>query len=238
MKNCIWILWGSWPEAWVNVVDTINKHMQKEYHAIQDTDYPDYILYNKPLRWFDETWVVDESLVKKDFHGAMQKMIDMWCSIIGIACNTLHVYVDVYKQKKEIYFVDMIESVVESLKLREIRDVLVLSSATTRESWLYTHALLNEGIGVHELSDNEQKLVDTLILSMMSNTLDQEKKASLVAMLIKHKKKGIQHVVLGCTELPLLLPYLEEEMKTSLLWIHMTSSNDCLVRSCIQQYYS
>lgn len=84
--------------------------MQTQYGATQDGDYPDYVLYNKPLQGFDETGIVDHNLVQSSFTSAMQDLFSMGVSIVGVACNTLHILLDHVVIPPHVRFVHMVES--------------------------------------------------------------------------------------------------------------------------------
>jgi len=61
------------PGASSNFYAKLIKYAQKEYNAVQDTDYPPILIYSLPLLGFDETGIVDGGLVKNQLLARSQK---------------------------------------------------------------------------------------------------------------------------------------------------------------------
>jgi len=221
----IWILSWSWPEAGLTIAHTIHTYMQQKYWAVQDTDYPKYVLYNCPLRWFDETWVVDELLVKNDLLEWLQKLKAMWADIIWIACNTLHIYnQDIIKSLPDVHFVSIINSVIQRCLTEKIKKVLVLSSSTTKEIWLYTKNLEKNNIEAISVNNKEQEILDNVIEAVMAWHESQKENNELNNIIEKYMTQEIEWVILWCTELPIA-------MKINTSWCKIINSNIILEKS-------
>ena len=54
-------------------------------------------------------------------------------------------------------------------------------------------------------SDDEQKILDGIILSVMSGKQGAVEQAAMVSIIERMKNEGAESIILGCTELPLAI---------------------------------
>lgn len=199
MKHVIGILWWSWPEAGLYITHLLHLYLQETYHASEDGEYPDYILYNKPLAWFGVTGVVDEQIVIAAFKEAITTLIHMWATIIGVACNTLHLYREYLQIPPGIILCNLVDVCVQEIGERD-GNVLILSSETTTKTGLYAKKIPKS----ISLLAKHQTIINGIIQKVMWNT-HCKKENDLINEVIKYYQQvyNIQYVIVWCTELPL-----------------------------------
>jgi len=225
----IWILSWSWPEAGLAITQEMHEYLQWEYNAVDDLDYPDYILYNKPLRGFWVTWIEQPELVEEDFISSMKKLDSMWAEIIWIACNTLHWLLDKVEDQLDAKVINMIHETCNSIWDKD--NVLVLCSASTTKMGMYEKYLKDvlKKENVLTLSWENQDKIDEVIESAMGwNQWQAEIDAVNTVISSYESEWSLDAVILGCTELP--LAYSQKDSN-----LYVTSSNNVLAKTLVEE---
>ena len=70
----IGVLGGMGPEASADFYQRVIAIFQKQFGAVQDTDYPPMLIYSLPLTGFDETGIVDATVVLGQLIAGVQKL--------------------------------------------------------------------------------------------------------------------------------------------------------------------
>ena len=227
MKKTIGFLSGSGPEAWLYMCHCLHNYLQREYNAVKDQDYVDYILYNRPLKWFDETGIADFDEVLFDFKKAMLEINNMGVSYIGIACNTLHLLLDYLDQEIKLKVVNMVEETVRKAIDINLKKVLILSSNTTNYSNLYGFYCDKYQLCYVKVTDDEQRKLDIIIEKVMWSTNTNEDSLYLNKLVMSYiDLECIDGFVLWCTELPLAF-------KDNITNINVLNANDILVHKLV-----
>jgi aspartate racemase len=155
------------------------------------------------------------------------------CNHIVIPCNTAHFwYDDLVKLGTPItHIVDSVATELRSLNLIDAH-VGILGTRATVEMGLYDRHLTNLGwrcTGADR--DDMTNLVQPAIDLIKRNDIKSAEKMLLTA--VDHLiNQGVHAVVLGCTELPLAVPYQSHQ------GIPLINSIDSLVKSAIIWYNS
>lgn len=202
-SKTIGILGGMGPSASAAMYQEIIQLCQEKYHAVQDTDYPKIILYSLPLVGFDETGIIDAPHVLKQLHSGIGKLVQAGCDCIVMACNTVHVFFNELQAMCPIPIVHMVEETAQAAMAHKL--VGVLSSETTAKSGLYQQALQARGIGVIMPNTTQQKSVTNVITNVMAGAHGSGDVIVLQSVCQSMFQLGATAIVLGCTELPLVL---------------------------------
>lgn len=209
-KKIIGILGGMGPATTASFFSDIVRISQEKYGAEQDTDFPRVYLYNTALEGFNETGFEDPALVKEQLIQDIKKIESWGADFIVMPCNTVHHFVDDLRNSIKIPIVCIIESTIDILKNIGYTKVGVISSASTRHLGLYENKLKNKNIEPILANDDEQKLLDMIILSVMTGKQGNSEKETMRKIIQRMKSDGAQTVVLGCTELPLAIDTTDE----------------------------
>lgn len=230
MKKKIWILSGSGPEAWLYMCHRMHHYLQEKYGAVQDQDYVDYVLYNRPLAGFDEIGIAEYEKVVIDFKLAISELNAMWVSHIGIACNTLHLLLDRLDPIIQHKIVNMVDETIQRCIQSNVKKVLLLWSYTSNIHGLYAWYCQKHNLAYVKITADEQNKVDMIIQNVMwgKNTLEDSIYLHNLICWYIHSD-DIDAFILGCTELPLAFT----ENNT---WILYFNANDILVESLIDIY--
>jgi aspartate racemase len=172
--------------------------------AEKDSDFPELVLYNKPCRGLDETGVASEAQFERDVFDGLDLLSRAKCDYGIVACNSAH------------YFFDTMQTVFASGKLISLVGaackavsgtgrVGVLCSETTRRKRLYSQALGAIGIEVVEPEDDEQATINSCINAAITGKNEPSHWESLGWVMSRMRNRGAIKIILGCTELPLIV---------------------------------
>lgn len=204
-KKIIGILGGMGPATTATFFDDIVKISQQKYHAEQDTDFPKVYLYNTALEGFNETGFENMDLVKKQLINDIKKIESWGADFIVMPCNTVHYFINELRNSINIPIISIVEVAINEIKKLNYKKVGIISSFSTRHLGLYENKLKKENIECIIVNDDEQKLLDKVILAVMTGKQGDLEKEILKKIIEKMKNEGAQTVVLGCTELPLAI---------------------------------
>ena len=209
----IGILGGMGPEASANFYYKIIYYCQKEYQAVQDTDFPPMIIYSLPLSGFDESGIVDKRLVLQQLLHGVDTLRDAGCIFIVIPCNTVHYFMNELRQKSSIPIISIMEETVKKIKQNNHTIVGLLGSDTTLKLQLYQNLLDENGIICVSPTQEENPIITKLILEVMIGKLEYKTKENVLSIIKKMELQSANAVILGCTEIPLAITQTDVNIK-------------------------
>ena len=173
----------------------------------QDSDFPEIILISLPLpptHWNETGFIFKDKINNQPILDKMQECLDKLyvagAELIVIPCNTIHYLIDEFKQMSKVPIISIVDSVSTHIKEMEYERVGIFCSESTTKLNIYKD--LNPVLS----TDTEQELSTRMISSVMfGKHTETEKNEFRVAVENKYKNDNLDAVILGCTELPLLL---------------------------------
>ena len=126
------------------------------------------------------------------------------CIIVG--ANTMHKIADEIQQSINIPFIHIAEVTATQIKKQNLHTVALLGTKYTMQFDFYKKKLGSLGIFTVIPGDDEIEMINTAIYSEMSkgNFLPVTKQ-KILAVIDGLVKKGAEGVILGCTEIPILI---------------------------------
>lgn len=157
--------------------------------------------------------------------------------IIAIPCNTAHAFVERIQPYLGIPIVNMLTETVRYLRetFPSLRSVGVLATSGTVESGVYEKALTSQGLQqVVPAPALQARVMDAIygkegVKAGFTTGKCQSDIAAAVNGLIG---QGVEVVILGCTELPLLLPHADF-VGSSGASVKLVDPTDVLARQCV-----
>ncbi len=124
-----------------------------------------------------------------------------------ISANTPHIVFDRIKELSTIPLISIVEKTGEYIKREGIKMVGLLGTKFTMESDFYKKVFDREGIEIFYPNDEEVKYIQHKLMTEieLGNFLDETKEGLLNIIKRMIKDNSIEGVILGCTELPLIL---------------------------------
>ncbi len=131
---------------------------------------------------------------------------DAGADLLVIGANTMHIFANDIKEQVGINIVHMIEETCLQAKKTKSKKVLLLGTKYTMEHNMYPDFFKKQGIEVVIPNEDEkeyihQAIYNELILGILSQTTKQK----FIDIINAHIQRGVDSVILGCTEIPLLI---------------------------------
>lgn len=121
-------------------------------------------------------------------------------------CNSLHAFIGEIRQSVKIPILSIIEETVNFMKEQNISSAGLISTVITKRHRLYENAFSQAEIKVLLPTDFEQAKIGNIIHHLVINRQGNKEREELLKIIEGFKAKGVEHVVLACTDLQLLLP--------------------------------
>jgi aspartate racemase len=201
---------GIGPES---TIDYYRMLIDLHLRAEPEGNYPETLIYSINMTR------MGGFISARDFDGLTDYLLDALNSLgkagadIGlVASNTPHVVFDRLQKHSPIPLVSIVESACEEARRRGLSKLLLLGTAFTMLSSFYRAVFDPSGI---ELATPRRRDIPFLHEKIMSELehgiLRDDTKTAILDIIAPFKKtEGIDGVILGCTELPLLFP--EDEL--------------------------
>lgn len=228
MRRLIGIVSGIGPFAGADVLTKVHIVSAQQYGAREDVEYPEITFINKGIPGVGVT-ATHNVAFKNGINAAVNRLEAQGANIIGIACNTAHMYHSDLVVKKNTIIINLLEKVAHEASLTPHHYIL-LCSRTTKEQALYDDHLLARSVNFSHTTDSQQSIVDEIIGAVMTNNIE---KASALLDTLMTEVDPEWGVILGCTEIPVVL-----SASQTIQNFHTIDSNKVLAQSLAKEYYS
>ena len=129
---------------------------------------------------------------------------------ILICTNTMHKVADYVQSRINVPLLNIIDCVAEEVVKRGIKRVGLLGTKFTMEDGFYEDGLRRYGLEVIIPDDEDRNEIHRIIFEELCRGIFKEhSKRKLIEIIGRLKMKGAEGVILGCTELPLLVKEAE-----------------------------
>ena len=120
--------------------------------------------------------------------------------------NTVHQAIDMIRDRSPLPWLHIADEVGREAHARGFRNVLVLGTKYLMEGPVYAAKLGPRGI-VHQIpaADDRERINAVIFEQLVNGRFEDESRAFFADVIAKGKRGGAEAVVLGCTEIPLLI---------------------------------
>jgi len=198
-EKVVGILGGMGPEATLELF----RRILKRTPAKSDQEHLRIIIDNNPK-------IPDRT--KAILHGGedplpllkstAQNLEKAGASFILIPCNSAHYFLGKIREAVNIPIIDMLGETVARIKEQRVG---LLAADGTAKSGLYQKYCQERGIEVLNPHNSEQEIVMKLIYEIKSGEICSKGKDRLIKVADGLIKRGAKAIIVGCTELSLLL---------------------------------
>jgi len=211
MPKKIGIIGGMSPESTITYYEYITHQYTQRFgnHAyppvlIYSVSFQDYIDWPNAGRW---------DLVAKGLSEAAQHLEEGEVDVILIATNTMHIVFDEVQASVSVPMISLLDVVGEAIQQKGINKVGLLGTRFTMEGDLYPAALAKKGIEVVVPDGDERQFVNQVIYNeLVAGDILPESKAGYLQVIEGLEKNGAEGIILGCTEIPLLVKERDTEL--------------------------
>ncbi len=197
----IGIVGGVSPQSTAIFYKTI---IEKHYNKNRDHYYPEMVMFSVDFgKIKDFQKEENPQNYIHAFVNAIENLEKAGADFAVIASNTPHrVFTDIDK-RISIPLVSIVEVIANYALNNNFKRVLLLGTKYTMSEDFYKNGLLSKGIEAIVPSETDQTIIHNIIFDeLVSGVLNQTSKSRLIEIIQKHKADA---VILGCTELPLLI---------------------------------
>ena len=173
--------------------------------ATRDQDHIPWITFNQP-------GIPDRSTAIKAGNDAPAPFLTQgvaWLAeqgtkLIAVPCNTSHFWYEQMQAASSVPILHIADATIEELQLSPIPagSVAILATRGTVQAGIYSKRLTSKGFALATVSEEDQCIVDQVIADVKAGQLGPARDAMRV-LLQALNARGVNTVILGCTELPL-----------------------------------
>lgn len=151
---------------------------------------------------------------KNDFEGlgefiteTAKKIEDSGAECLVVCANTLHMFAEQILNKISIPLIHITDATAAVLKKNNFKKAGLLGTRPTMEMPFYKNRL-KEKHGIDVIIPEEDDLINihkTITTELLHGIFKPETKAFYLSVMEKMTKQGAECIILGCTDIPLLL---------------------------------
>jgi len=172
---------------------------------------------------------------KNDHAGILQMVIDAaqkleiaGADCIGLCANTLHYYADDLQKQILKPIIHIASATADEIKRKGLSKVGLLGTKMTMEEDFYKNRLSNSQILTLIPNEPERAFIQRTILNeLLKNIFLEKTKAQFLQIISSLQQQGVEGIVLGCTEIPLLIKQSDVKLSVfNTLEIHVNAIVD------------
>jgi aspartate racemase len=200
----IGILGGMSPESTVAYYEYITRTYTERFG---DYGYPEVLIYSVSFQpYVDWPEAGRWDLVAQGLGRAAQRLERAGADFAIIATNTMHKVFDEVQASVDIPLLSLLDAVGDAIVAAGLDTVGLLGTRFTMEADFYTAALSDHRIAVLTPEREARAVVDQVIYEeLVAGVLRDESRRRFKQIIERLTERGAQGVILGCTEIPLLI---------------------------------
>jgi aspartate racemase len=204
MHKRIGILGGMSPESTVEYYQYITRSYTARFG---DYGYPEVLIYSVSFQPYVE-WPAQErwDLVAEGLGKAGRHLEAAGADFLLIATNTMHLVVDQVRAAVSIPVLSLLDVVADACQAQGFDTVGLLGTRFTMEKSFYQDALARKGLVVLVPDAADRVLVNQVIYEeLVAGDVRTASREAFVLVIQRLAARGAEAVILGCTEIPLLV---------------------------------
>ena len=151
--------------------------------------------------------------LRQDYDGvynivsdAAKKLISIGAEGIVLGANTLHFTADKLQEEIEVPIIHIADAAAAEIKQHNISRIGLLGTRQTMEQDFYKSRLRDAGIETLVPAKTVRDYINDVIMNeLLKSNFKAESKKRFIEIIQELNQRGAQGIVLGCTEIPLLI---------------------------------
>ena len=200
----IGIIGGLSPESTIEYYKVITR----KYNEIKGNNaFPNLTIESLDLQEFTNLMIENDLKKVLNFlFSAAQNLMKSGAELIILATNTPHIVFNELEKKVNVPMLSIMDATGEAIQKKQLDKIGLIGTRFTMNSSYYQDALSKYGITVIVPSNKDKKIIDEIIYNELTyHILKEESKQKYLKVIENLKNQGAQGVILGCTEIPLLI---------------------------------
>ncbi len=182
---------------------------------------------------------INECNLREDHEGvyrfvldAARKLKNASADCIVLCANTLHQYADKIVEEVKLPIIHIADATAVEIKKEGLSTIGLLGTKFTMEMDFYTKRLIEAGISSVVPEKPERLFIhDTIMNELLKEIYKLESKKRFLDIINDLGQKGAQGIVLGCTEIPLVIKQADTHLPVfNTLKIHAKAAVEFAVK--------
>jgi aspartate racemase len=204
MHRTIGILGGMSPESTVMYYQCITRTYEQRFG---DFDFPEILIYSVNFQKFAD-WQREGRWTEAadEMAKALERLRAAGADFGIIATNTMHIVFDEVQKAVRMPLLSVVDATAEAIRTAGLNLVGLLGTVFTMRDRFYRDGLARFGIDVLVPDAGWQERIDGVIYAeLCRGKIRPESRQMFLGVIEELRKRGAQGIVLGCTEIPLLV---------------------------------
>ncbi|TDR78442.1 aspartate/glutamate racemase family protein [Paludibacterium purpuratum] len=200
----IGIIGGLSPESTVSYY----LHLTRRYVALAgDDSYPEILIYSVDLQKYHDWRDLGRwDLIAEELAGIANRLQAAGAEQGLIATNTMHKVFDEVQARTALPLLHILDPVVAAIQAAGLREVALLGTHFTMAETFYKDRLARHGIAcLVPDTKGQQQLHRIIVTELTRGILSDASREVYLRTIDQLAADGAQGVILGCTEIPLLI---------------------------------
>lgn len=226
------LLGGMSPESTVEYYKIINSEVRK---VLGGCSCPELVIESFNFKEIEEMQFNGDWAGLGDKLGQTAKRLqDSGAEYIVICTNLMHKVAPRVQEYITVPLIHMVDCVAAEIKKRKMQKVGLLGTIFTMEEDFYSKKLLQDYNIETIIPDREDRLEVSRIIyeELCCGIIKEESKQKYLDVISKMKEQGAQGVILGCTEIPLMISDADIPTFDTTL-IHSSAIVDKILQNCL-----
>jgi aspartate racemase len=212
LYKTIGILGGLTPESTV----TYYMHVVHRYQELYGNHgYPECIVYGVSFQKYEDWMNADDwDSIEKDLLKGLKTLKKAGADFAVIATNTMHLLFDKLQAQIDLPMISIVDATAESVLDAGLTKIGLIGTQFTMNRPFYREGLKKHGIDVIIPGKEDQDYILKVLWEELSlGILKEESMQGYLRIIDKLVSQGAEGIVLGCTEIPLLIRQQDTEVK-------------------------
>lgn len=147
-----------------------------------------------------------DDVVIARFHEAISGLKQAGADFVLLGANTAHMYAEHVEEREDLPLIHIADATAEQISKQSLTKIGLLGTRYTMERDFYKQRLQSHGITTLTPDESDRALISRVINDeLCQSIITEESKAAFLKIIQKLESEGAQGVILGCTEIPLLV---------------------------------
>ncbi|MNK10888.1 Aspartate racemase [compost metagenome] len=194
--------------SWTSTVDYYRHINEGINQGLGGLNFAECIIYSVNFNEFQESnanydWDRTYDLLLK----ATENLIKAGAEAIVLCANTAHIVADRIAEKIQLPLIHITTATANAINEQKLKKVGLLGTIYTMELDFYKNKLEDHGIEtiIPENQSDRDFIEETLLHELGRGILNPASKEKYIVIINKLIKNGAEGIILGCTEIPLLI---------------------------------
>jgi len=183
-------------------------HIVHRYEELfHNQSYPEVVVFSVSFQRFEDWMEVEDwESMELELTKGLHALHDAGADFAVIATNTMHNLYEKLDRRNIIPLLSLVDATGAEVKKAGIKKVGLIGTKFAMNKPYYREGLEKYGVKVVVPDEEDQKEVGRVIFEELAyGILKDESRKGYLEIMNRLKEKGAQGVILGCTEIPLLI---------------------------------